>query len=1041
MPHGVADNEWQSRYDCRQDKGDAARARRLVSPMPALSDYQKLLLALFALCSFAYFAVLNEPDNPNTLSRIALTVSIIEDGSFYIDDMAALTIDKSEVGEHIASDKAPGVSFMAVPSVYIASRIILLVDPQSTWIKPADNDDHDPNRRTYGLELLIWIATMFTSGLFTAVAVVALFDVARRLGASAHGALFAALAYGFATPAWGWATTFFGHACAGALLVIGLWFIVFITSRPPAPRGRVTFALAVAGGFALGAAIAAEFPTAIAAVMVGLFGLWRLRAWPRPPAGLVVLGALVGGVTAGLPLMAYNAMLFGSPFELGYAHVIGFEGMQTGFFGIGLPQPAVIWEVLFGGARGLIWISPVVFLAPLAWRHLARHGDRSLMVLSIAVFLSFLTINAGYHYWWGGASTGPRHLTAALPFLVLPLAWLWSGSGIAMRWVMIGLGAISVGLSFIVVATDSAGPELLRSNQLFEYILPRLLLSEYPLPVFFNHLPLPRLVQVGLYGLLCLGLFAFVLRAFQRWAEPQTMAPLLPAGFALNRASLKAFWPDLDGRDPGWLSAFAGDNRRAAIVSILGAAFVLRALVVVYLPSVHFPDEVYQTVEQAHRLLFDNGLVPWEFRDGIRSPVFIWLIAAVMWPAERLFGGPEGYQIAIGISLVTISLVPVYAAFRMGEKLGFTVALVASIATAVWFELIYFAGRPLTESVAAGALVGALYLLSADDHKLTARRLVAAGLLLGACTVFRFHLAPGLLVAGLWVGRLQFRDRWLPLLLGGLIPVLFAGWADWAYWGAPFHSFIENVRINIFENKASIFGVSAWHWYFEQFAVHWTGVIGGMILLIAVGARRAPMWVAVALVIIAFHSIIPHKEYRFILPAIACLIVVAGIGAGELVSTLLARQKAATSQGLTLFAACGLWLIMSISLATSWAYDQYWFQWRNWILASYEASYEEDLCGVMFFDRHWSGTGGWSRLHRDVPIYYLRSEEELHHHRSAYNVILGRQDSAERITAPFEQQACFWAPYAEEVCVFTRPGGCVADPDIEVNAVLVETGE
>jgi hypothetical protein len=47
--------------------------------------------------------------------------------------------------------------------------------------------------------------------------------------------------------------------------------------------------------------------------------------------------------------------------------------------------------------------------------------------------------------------------------------------------------------------------------------------------------------------------------------------------------------------------------------------------------------------EQAHRIAFGYGVVPWEFRAGIRSPVLPYVLAALFWVSERVVGGPEGY--------------------------------------------------------------------------------------------------------------------------------------------------------------------------------------------------------------------------------------------------------------------------------------------------------------------------------------------------------------------------------------------------------------
>ena len=49
------------------------------------------------------------------------------------------------------------------------------------------------------------------------------------------------------------------------------------------------------------------------------------------------------------------------------------------------------------------------------------------------------------------------------------------------------------------------------------------------------------------------------------------------------------------------------------------AAFALRLLPVFVSPGVNHPDEVFQSLEQAHQLVFGTGLVPWEFVYGTRS--------------------------------------------------------------------------------------------------------------------------------------------------------------------------------------------------------------------------------------------------------------------------------------------------------------------------------------------------------------------------------------------------------------------------------------
>ena len=51
-------------------------------------------------------------------------------------------------------------------------------------------------------------------------------------------------------------------------------------------------------------------------------------------------------------------------------------------------------------------------------------------------------------------------------------------------------------------------------------------------------------------------------------------------------------------------------------IAVFAVAFAARLLPVFAFSGINHPDEVFQTVEQAHRLVFGTGLVPWEFVYG-----------------------------------------------------------------------------------------------------------------------------------------------------------------------------------------------------------------------------------------------------------------------------------------------------------------------------------------------------------------------------------------------------------------------------------------
>ena len=78
-------------------------------------------------------------------------------------------------------------------------------------------------------------------------------------------------------------------------------------------------------------------------------------------------------------------------------------------------------------------------------------------------------------------------------------------------------------------------------------------------------------------------------------------------------------------------------SERQARVWFWGIFAVAVALRVLWFNSysAHHPDELIQYLEQAHRIVFGYGVVPWEFREFIRS----WLIPLMLVPPMLLVFG------------------------------------------------------------------------------------------------------------------------------------------------------------------------------------------------------------------------------------------------------------------------------------------------------------------------------------------------------------------------------------------------------------------
>ena len=351
----------------------------------------------------------------NQNSRFALARALVNRGSVRIDPDAGATGDVAVRDGHVYCDKAPGVSFAAAVALAIAGPLASAagVDPdQALWWRAIP----------YAVTVLsISLPVALTAGVLYG-------ELAALFGASA--ALLAIAAVFLGTPLLGYAGLLYGHALAGCLIALG-----WVALR----RERCALA-----GLACGAAIAVEYTAGLGAAALFALVLSDGRLRPRwlafaaaalPPLALV---------------FAYNAAAFGAPWSIGYAHLPAeqFQGMGAGFFGVHLPRPEALWQLTFGEHRGLFRLAPALLLAFPAARLLPRRDA----LVCFGLFAAFLCVNAGYVYWDGHASFGPRHAVPGLVLLCVPMA------AAARRWPRLAL-ALTVASVLLCGLAWSTRPE------------------------------------------------------------------------------------------------------------------------------------------------------------------------------------------------------------------------------------------------------------------------------------------------------------------------------------------------------------------------------------------------------------------------------------------------------------------------------------------------------------------------------------------------------------------------------------------------------
>jgi GPI mannosyltransferase 3 len=463
----------------------------------------------------------------------------------------------------------------------------------------------------------------------------------------------------------------------------------------------------------------------------------------------------------------------------------------------------------------------------------------------------------------------------------------------------------------------------------------------------------------------------------------------------------------------------------SGLLFVLLLALVARVTVILAFPGVYHPDENFQFLEQAHRLAFGYGIVPWELADGLRSLLLPSLFGRLFAGIALFGGGPYAYVLVTRMLLAAFSLVTVAVVYRSALRQSRTHALLAGVVAASWFEIVFFSSRPLTEAIASNFLLMGLALACRPRAEYSHAVCALIGFVLACCAMVRIQLAPATLLIALWVASGDFKRRSGSMLLGGLLPVVAFGVADYVTWGSS--TIVNYVTANLLQEKANLFGTAPVYWYGKNLLQTWAGTLPLLAVLVVLGWRRSKLWVLVAGVIIGVHSLIPHKEYRFVYPAYACLIIAAALGSADLVETI--RTRFGPERGRqALQAAVVLWIATSCSLALTSIFIHNWSAGTQLARSFFWLHDQPQACGVQLLDHRWDETGGYTHLHRNIPMYDGVTDPRTTGRWTAYNYIVLDREHTAQLPGQYQVQRCFGTGNGSDVCVAGRPGACATSP-------------
>ena len=241
---------------------------------------------------------------------------------------------------------------------------------------------------------------------------------------------------------------------------------------------------------------------------------------------------------------------------------------------------------------------------------------------------------------------------------------------------------------------------------------------------------------------------------------------------------------------------------------------------------------------------------------------------------------PQLKMFFMRLILAAWSLITVYYGYRITESLGGkNPARLAGILLALFWFMPWMSVRNLVEMVCVPFIIlGYWFIVRPENKTKPALSWFIAGLFLGLATDIRLQAVFFPIGLGIW---LLFQGKLKPLLslaAGSLLTfILFEGGIDFVIWGKPFIEIYTYATLSLTEINDYI--VLPWYNYFL--------VLGGMLIppisifLFWGFIRKWKQYLLVFLPILlffVFHSWVPNKQERFIIPMIPLFIMIGSIG-------------------------------------------------------------------------------------------------------------------------------------------------------------------
>jgi len=313
-------------------------------------------------------------------------------------------------------------------------------------------------------------------------------------------------------------------------------------------------------------------------------------------------------------------------------------------------------------------------------------------------------------------------------------------------------------------------------------------------------------------------------------------------------------------------------NQRRTIWVLLGLGLLLRLIAAWNSLYLVRADEV-QYWEMAHRSVYGDGYISWEYKVGLRNWLNIWPNIIPLYFLKCIDVTHPDYYIPLVKSFYAIlSMTIPFGMLKLAKELyDKKTAFVALVLGCFWYELILSSTHGITEFYSIYCTFGALMFLG---ESLGTIQVFVMGMLLGFGIAFRIHNFIPITIVGIFLLTRLNRTQIFMLLIGGLTSITAACYIDCITYGRFAGSYIIYISSIFSLNKLDFANNPYWQHFFNLFSCS----AGLFVIVLGYGLlnlRKNLLPIAASLGILVFFSIQGIQEYCFIsmsTPFLLCIL-------------------------------------------------------------------------------------------------------------------------------------------------------------------------